>query len=621
VSNAALTDWFRQSVFYQNSSPAPTPGMRQIAVVPFNKDYAGDTAYLWLPLIPSPDAGTDGSVELCQDGSPFSLFDYLGGSPDPAGTWTPATIAGDGWFDPAAGQPGAYQYTVSGDQCPESVATVTVAVHALPQFSLGDSLQLCPDDSLLLEPAISSGIFNWQDGSTGSSYTVTSTGMYWLEVTDTFGCQWRDSVIVTAGGAISVDSSVQKCEGDFYVFQGQAFFGDTTVCVTGAGASGCDSTFCLNLSFLPLFTEVEEVKICDNESYEFHGNLYAQPGTYADTVAGGNGCDSIFTLLLDVAPLPTFAVGGDTVLCAGETTVLTVNGNFTSAQWSTGDTGNQVSIEMAGIYSVTVIDAEGCSNEGFFEVHQAAPVELEVQAVPPGCVDEPDGKISIASVTGGFPPYMVFFNGELSLPPYQFSDLAPGTYVISIEDSFGCIYEESVGLPAPEPVWLDAGDDKSIHAGDSVLIQLFTNASDIQSVSWQPDEYLNLIDQLSAYAMPPENLIYTIYLVTVAGCTASDDITITVQPSEQVYVPNAFSPNDDGINDEFVVFPAKNISIVRTLIFSRWGELIFDGPGNKPWDGKFRGKPMTEGVYTYMVEVLLPDGQHSILSGDITILR
>lgn len=95
-----------------------------------------------------------------------------------------------------------------------------------------------------------------------------------------------------------------------------------------------------------------------------------------------------------------------------------------------------------------------------------------------------------------------------------------------------------------------------------------------------------------------------------------------------VYIPNAFSPNNDGINDHFTVFGGKGIRQVKTLkVFSRWGELIFYGhdfPANDldfGWDGKFRDKTMQPGVFAWLAEIEFLDGQLLIEKGDVTIVK
>ena len=111
------------------------------------------------------------------------------------------------------------------------------------------------------------------------------------------------------------------------------------------------------------------------------------------------------------------------------------------------------------------------------------------------------------------------------------------------------------------------------------------------------------------------------------GCKARDSILVLVNFEGQAFVPNAFSPNDDGINDVFYVL-GKCVSEVKLLrVFDRWGEMVFEKSNTLPndplygWDGKFREKTASSDVYVYFAVVMLPDGRKIELKGDLTLLR
>ena len=111
------------------------------------------------------------------------------------------------------------------------------------------------------------------------------------------------------------------------------------------------------------------------------------------------------------------------------------------------------------------------------------------------------------------------------------------------------------------------------------------------------------------------------------GCKAVDSILITVEFTPKVYVPNVFSPNNDGLNDTFYLF-GDGIAEVKILrIFDRWGEKVFEKanfPANEPlygWDGYFKGKPMNSDVYAYYATINFLDGSEKIVKGDVTLLR
>ena len=97
-----------------------------------------------------------------------------------------------------------------------------------------------------------------------------------------------------------------------------------------------------------------------------------------------------------------------------------------------------------------------------------------------------------------------------------------------------------------------------------------------------------------------------------------------------VYIPNSFSPNDDGINDVFSIFFEESSGVERIAflqIYNRWGALIFEqnnfipNNGATQWEGDFKGKPLNTGVYVYQVLLNFEDGNTLLLSGDVTLVR
>jgi gliding motility-associated-like protein len=112
------------------------------------------------------------------------------------------------------------------------------------------------------------------------------------------------------------------------------------------------------------------------------------------------------------------------------------------------------------------------------------------------------------------------------------------------------------------------------------------------------------------------------------GCSASDDITVVVIKDRPVYIPSAFSPNDDGINDVFTVYGGKSVTEIKSfLVFNRWGESVHEYFGFSPndpaagWDGTHRGEKMQPAVFTWYAEVAFIDGRIELYKGDVTLYR
>jgi gliding motility-associated-like protein len=107
------------------------------------------------------------------------------------------------------------------------------------------------------------------------------------------------------------------------------------------------------------------------------------------------------------------------------------------------------------------------------------------------------------------------------------------------------------------------------------------------------------------------------------GCTYTAELFLQVDGTRQVYIPNAFSPNEDGINDRFEIYPGAGLAeVLNFQVYNRWGGLVFEAKnGATAWDGNWRGEPAQAGVYAYVVQVLWVDGFTTLYEGDVQLFR
>jgi len=169
--------------------------------------------------------------------------------------------------------------------------------------------------------------------------------------------------------------------------------------------------------------------------------------------------------------------------------------------------------------------------------------------------------------------------------------------------------------------------------GDSTEITLQTNIphQQIDSIIWETDQP-NLIGCdtcMQQYIHPIVTTGISVMVMDANGCMAEDFDRIFVDKDRQVYIPNSFSPNEDGVNDIFMIFGNyDNIANIQDFkIFDRWGEIVFQGRNFQPndaangWDGTLDGKAMMPAVFVYLAIVEFVDGEEIIYSGDVTLLR
>lgn len=281
-----------------------------------------------------------------------------------------------------------------------------------------------------------------------------------------------------------------------------------------------------------------------------------------------------------------------------------------------------------GLYTVTVTDGGGCTNTDQVMLTAPQPMDATVSAVAADCHGESDGQVVVNSVSGGASPYMYSIGTAFS-PVNQFVNLAAGIYEVTVQDVNGCEWTTEVEVTEPEVFIVDLGEDVEIQMGDSTQLHpvLSPFSSVMDTFVWKEREVIGF----EPWVKPWQTQSYSIIVTNENGCKTEDMILVRVNKDRLVYVPNAFSPNNDGFNDILYVYTGRGVKSVKNLkIFSRWGELVFELPevaldnNNNPdngWDGSLKGEPLNPGVFVYVVEVEFIDGRLEIYKGDITLAK
>jgi len=173
----------------------------------------------------------------------------------------------------------------------------------------------------------------------------------------------------------------------------------------------------------------------------------------------------------------------------------------------------------------------------------------------------------------------------------------------------------SVQPPFNMQLW---NNDTTIYLGESIQL----NVTGAPFYYWNPTNYISYSQSNDGLATPLSDITYYVTGVSLLqGCPQTDSFRVTVI-EQDVFVPSAFSPNGDGVNDIFHVTARKLITLQEFKIMNRWGQQIFETRDiSKGWDGNFKGKMQDPGVYYYMIKVASPTGKTQFLKGDITLIR
>jgi gliding motility-associated-like protein len=321
------------------------------------------------------------------------------------------------------------------------------------------------------------------------------------------------------------------------------------------------------------------------------------------------------------------------ISCHGESDG-SISANVSGAQpyfysWSTGDATQNIVGVSAGFYKVTITDSNGCTITDEIELTEPVEFSIALSITQPDCFDQQHGSIKVIE-SGGVEPVTFSLDGIhfQSLP--TFSSLDKGAYNIIALDANDCEVQEVLWINVPLAVNVELGEDREILLGDTSLIEALVDIpfDSLVNITWTG---LNNPSCPTCLAQPVAPIISSAYSISVtnsAGCTDSDSISISIIRNGDIYVPNVFSPNGDGINDLLLVSAAEEVQEIESFtIFDRWGNIILQLDHFQPndrshaWDGKMRGKEMNPAVYAYSMLVAFKDGRKEARSGDITLVR
>jgi gliding motility-associated-like protein len=313
---------------------------------------------------------------------------------------------------------------------------------------------------------------------------------------------------------------------------------------------------------------------------------------------------------------------------------ITYNWSAASGAFPGDSTLLSPTVAVPGTYTLTVTNAAlGCSSSDVVVITASQDIpQPEISIRPVSCFGSADGSVSVVSVSGGVEPYLYSLNGSGFSSLATFQPLEPGTYELAVMDAAGCENTISIDIQQPQELIVDLvaylGAEGVVLLGDSVQLEAVfnTSAGNIDFIDWEPDSLLSCDGCPDPFAYPVQATTFTVYIES-NGCPASNQQTIYVKKVRPIYVPNAFSPNDDGINDIFFINAGKQVSRINSfLIFDRWGETVYQYyniPPNDPtygWDGRHRGMRANIGVYTWFAEVLFTDGTVEIIEGDVMLV-
>lgn len=553
----------------------------------------------------------------CKHDSQFDIAELQVGGLTPGETYY---IRVDGTF------PGTFQFCIrnyntvgslSGD-CP----TATVLCDKMP-FTV-NALTGAGDDVTELDSTdcfIQTGIppIGLETNSSWFVWTAANNGSLTFTLTPNNPNDDLDFVVYRLPNGVGdcTDKVIERCmaAGDFL---------STSPCMGPTGLDSASTDFsqppgCLNVGDDNFLAALDMVA---GATYALVVNNFTASGSGFQVEWGGTGEFQ--------GPVAAFASDEpDSTVCLGEEIKFTDasefnSGSITGWNWNFGkdavpDTALtqgphtvQYATEGTKIITLTIKSSAGClvSTTRQIDVEFCCAMSAAVDVVP-GCAPAAMGATATSSTTNSLGPFTyIWSNGQTDSVA---TNLGLGNYSLIVQDANECM--DTVNFPVNvSVVTFVAPNDTLILAGRPVTLTALSSDPNIQVVWTVGNDTQN---GASINVSPTDTTLYLVS-ATSGDCMFMDSVLVLIQP-EQFNLPNAFTPNGDGDNDDF--YPvAKGVQILDFKIWSRWGNLVYDDP-TKGWDGRVDGKEMPTDVYVYHIGYRTFDGQELSVKGDVTLLR
>ena len=332
----------------------------------------------------------------------------------------------------------------------------------------------------------------------------------------------------------------------------------------------------------------------------------SQPGQYRLKVYNiTTDCTSLDSVIVKSGPIQQISLTAkdSQTLCEGTTLLATTSPTTTGFRyvWMRNNeaitTTNQSALTnvLSGDYAVTVTDSTNCTLTSASAHVDPRPKPI-VDSLPPFC-----GPIATPVSLSASPPGGTFSGPGVTLNHFDPASAGIGQHLIhyAVTNTFGCTADTSRFVTVLKVPTVDLGPDRRIMTGSTTRLdgpvgtnltyQWLSESASSQSAN---SSFLN--------ASPSQTTTYRLTVLTDGTCPVSDEILIEVLPG--LFVPTAFSPNGDGLNDTWALVGIDSFPKCSVRIYNRWGELIFEAsPYSKPWDGTYRGQPVGTGVYSFVI--------------------
>ena len=445
--------------------------------------------------------------------------------------------------------------------------------------------------------------------NTSGNYSSLGANTYTITASDINGCTITTTLSITAPTAVqwaTASSTNVTCN--------NASNGSITT--TASGGTG-QITYTLQPT---------------NQSNTSGGFMGLAPNTYTITATDINGCTSTTIITITepnplsitsiVAVQPTCIPGNDgslNITASGgtQTYLFSINGGGLQA-------GSNFGSLISGVYTIQVVDGNGCTATSTVSlIEPNSPVINLVEIISQNCKKNNDIKVTL--INGLAPFNFQLLPSGITSSTGLFSNLPIGSYTIIVTDANSCSISTLVSILPSNPVIANLkfnANGSCANANIGEIVVQATGGEPPYSYSIMPGGQISTTGTFSNMGRG----VYTITTTDVNECQTTNVITIKGTPCcDELFIPNAFTPNDDTKNDEFTFLNAldTDIELLSFIVMNRYGNSVFQAQHfYDRWDGKYKGSVCDVGTYYYFLKFkCLTSGEVIIRKGDITLIR
>ncbi|MEO6584167.1 MAG: T9SS type B sorting domain-containing protein, partial [Ferruginibacter sp.] len=469
-------------------------------------------------------------------------------------------------------------YTVAALQPNGCIVTDTIkmSINSVQPLSLGSDTSICKGTSLSLDAGAGFIKYQWNTGSASQKIIASNAGAYYVSAIDKNSCTTRDTlqiVNVFSLPVVHLGNDTSLCQGEV----------------------------------LPLNAGTGFKSYLWNTGAVTQSIVAANAGKYIVNVIDNNLCNAADTLsIISILSAVPIYLGADTMICQGERILLDAGTGFINYQWSTGETTQQIYVTQQGSYFVAAKNSNNCLSRDSFSL-------VRVNALPVINLDK-DGSLCAGTsrlLDAGAGTSYLWQDGSTK---NTFNATGVGKYWVRVINNANCTATDTTKITRllPLPANFIYHDTAICEGLDITLMP----GRQFENYLWSNGRTSSSLNITSAGQ-------YWLQVMDASGCQAKEYINVISKSCvSALYFPNAFTPNNDGLNDVYKPTLFGVILKFHLVRYNRFGEKVFESYDvNRGWDGWFNNGKQNGSVFTWYSEYQFKNEPLKNQRGIVTLIR